>query len=339
MVNTEFKEPFKNTPLFEPWGDEDTHTYKPSIKWDGADHEVIVKFSLAKKEARQVQGNAGSLDYGKHAGKNIGVSIVRAGRELILDNSWAINYDTVERWWAVELDFPPSLDELFGVTNNKQSANNFTELSKLDWDSLLKGGKTVSQLKEDFEDTDDPKAPLLELAQRIDQGIKAMRGILKIQAQGSRSETRYELDTKAEEKATKGTETRALDGHEGGSDKKDKNLTDEEKREELEGYLEEAGLDKEDSKSIIEKAMKEGLKYVFVKSDLESSAFFSVRSKGGKIVVSININHPAYSNLVEVLEEDTNSFGEDELVFFAVWFLLFFGVIFDFFSKTKSNER
>jgi hypothetical protein len=54
-----------------------------------------------------------------------GVSIVRAGREI--DYGWYFmgkkrreNYDD---WWRCELSFSPDLDELFGVTHNKQGIN------------------------------------------------------------------------------------------------------------------------------------------------------------------------------------------------------------------------
>lgn len=48
------------------------------------------------------------------------------------------------------------------------------------------------------------------------------------------------------------------------------------------------------------------MKYIFASADLETSAFFSVKPKGGAIIVTLNTNHPAYKNLVEVLEKDVN---------------------------------
>src|SRR5262249_26022123 len=45
-----------------------------------------------------------------------------------------------------------------------------------------------------------------------------------------------------------------------------------------------------------------GLKYTFAVADLEGTAFFTVRPVAGEIVIKININHPAYKNLMEVLE-------------------------------------
>ncbi|HEV2804767.1 MAG TPA: ATP-binding protein [Chthoniobacterales bacterium] len=55
--------------------------------------------------------------------KHAGVSVVRAGREI--DRGWHFmgqkrkeNYDD---WWRCEIRFQPDLDELFGVTNTKQT--------------------------------------------------------------------------------------------------------------------------------------------------------------------------------------------------------------------------
>lgn len=54
--------------------------------------------------------------------KGAGVAILRAGREIdygwfFMGNKRRENYDD---WWRCEIDFPPELDELFGVTHTKQ---------------------------------------------------------------------------------------------------------------------------------------------------------------------------------------------------------------------------
>ena len=55
------------------------------------------------------------------------------------------------------------------------------------------------------------------------------------------------------------------------------------------------------------------LKYSFIDAEIESTAFFSVKSKGGKILISLNTSHPAYHKLVEVLDETTEGVAQDEL--------------------------
>ena len=56
--------------------------------------------------------------------------------------------------------------------------------------------------------------------------------------------------------------------------------------------------------SILNTTFSDGLKYIFNYADMESPAFFSVRPKGGEIIISLNVNHPAYDKLFEIVEED-----------------------------------
>src|SRR5690606_37478308 len=138
MAKTGTPAPFNSTPMFEPFhmGNEaEPGVYRYPVTVDGTQHTVTVRASIARPEARRSDvsdhpwpdtanpnRDAGSQTWGQHARRNIGVSLVRKGRELDLDTSWAIGYNPVERWWGIEVDFPPELDEVFGVTNNKQTA-------------------------------------------------------------------------------------------------------------------------------------------------------------------------------------------------------------------------
>lgn len=151
MAETSCPDPFDKKPMFQAWEGDDNYETTFTIEFRGLKHEVKIRFSYAKEEARLPLGkkDAGKLPHGQHAGKNMGVSVVRARRELELDQSWAQKRAT-ERWWGVEIEFPPALDDLFGVTNNKQSARNFSDMASLDIDELLKDGKTISQLKEEL---------------------------------------------------------------------------------------------------------------------------------------------------------------------------------------------
>src|SRR5690606_793263 len=89
-------EPYHNNPMFEKYGDEARFT----VNFHGENHDVVVRLSYAKDQARSTP-NAGSTPYGKHAAKNVGISIIRAGRELELDQSIVNQYEPTERWWGV----------------------------------------------------------------------------------------------------------------------------------------------------------------------------------------------------------------------------------------------
>ncbi len=152
MSKTSCPAPFDNKPMFEPWGGEDFE-FNYTINFRGENHVVTTRFTIASEEARE-GFNPGAKPHGEHAAKNVGVSIIRAGRELDLDQGWMIQYDPVERWWGVEVEFPPALDDLFGVTNNKQAARNFSESRRLDLETLQKDKTTVEAMRELEEDGD-----------------------------------------------------------------------------------------------------------------------------------------------------------------------------------------
>jgi hypothetical protein len=316
MKKTSCPAPFKDTAMFKPWSGEDKYEATFTIEFRDKQHEVKIRFSYAKEEARESQQGKqpGSLPHGQHAGKNVGVSIVRAGRELELDQSWVIKYDPVERWWGIEIEFPPSLDDLFGVTNSKQSARNFSELAKLDIESLLKGGggRTVNQVKFELEEYEDPRAPLIEIAQKIDSQVKIIRRLLKAQKKGTHSGPKRHQGPSPEKIATEATEERKREGHQGASDK-DESRPSLERQKNIEDTLIDTGIRQTTAKDLAAKTISDNLKYVFAEADLETAAFFSVKMRGGAIIITLNTSHPAYTNLVEVLEEDVDGVDSETL--------------------------
>jgi hypothetical protein len=300
MTNTSCPAPFDTTPMFQPWSGEH-YEIKPVITFNGENHIVTIRFSVAKEEARPGV-NPGSLPHGKHAAKNIGVSIMRAGRELDLDQAWVIQYDPVERWWGVEVEFPPALDELFGVTNNKQAARNFSESRRLDLPSLLQG-KTIVEAMDELREDGDPRAQLVEIVHRLDTNIKSMRGWLQQQTRGKRTETKRHTDSSPESVATEATRQRQQEGHQGTSDAGEA-LPAEQRQHEIEQTLIDEGVPESTAKHLAATTVSDGLKFVFAEADLESFAFFSVKPRGGALVVTLNTSHPAYNHLVEILDRE-----------------------------------
>ncbi len=311
MAKTSCPEPFANTTMFQVWEND----YEPTINFRGKEHKVKVRFSFAKEEARIPNKpgiQPGSLPHGKHAEKNVGISIIRADRELELDQSLIIKYDPTERWWGVEIDFPPALDDLFGVTNNKQSARNFAELVKIDPESLLEDGRTMAQFKEELKENDDPRESLLEIIHRIRKNISSLRRLITNQTKGSRTSSQRHDIHLAEKVATTVTEKRKEEGHPGQSDQ-DEALPKSVRQEAIELTLKDQGVSEVKAKELAASTVDDGLKYTFVEADLEMAAFFSVKSRGGAIIVTLNTNHPAYKNLVEILEEDVEGVDAETL--------------------------
>lgn len=306
MRKTSCPPPFNNQPMFEIWQGDNNDEITFIINFEEKDHEVKLRFAYAKEEARKSDNGKqpGALAHGKHAAKNVGISVVRAGRELELDQTLVNTYDPTERWWGVEVDFPPSLDDIFGVTNNKQSARNFSEVLALDIESLLENGKTIAQLKEELKEDQDPKLQLLELAELINSKLSIIRRLIKDQTKGelTSSSQRHE-NYKPQKTATYITRERQSNGYRGESDQ-DEQLPKEERKQVIQETLMEDGITALQAELIATTTVDEGLKYIFAEVALDTPAFFSVKPKGGTIIVELNTRHPAYKNLVEVLEEN-----------------------------------
>lgn len=298
-----------NDPMFVKHGGEDGYEKSYIINLDGEKHKVFVRYSIATEETRRGI-NAGSNKHGSHARENVGVSVIRAGRELELDTSWTNRYDSRERWWGVEIDFPPGLDDVFGVTNNKQYAINFKELGNLDIENLVKErGQTISEFKQELIDDNDPKVHLIEIAVDIKNQIKSLRNILI--AQASRLEkvdkkARHEVEeNEAEKHATEVTKHRKEEGYTGESETKAEGKSEDEKLEEIISEL--TGDDVPEANEYASEIHKSNILYQFVNANLESRAFFSVSPVGGKIIIKLNTNHPAYQQFVEILNDDIDS--------------------------------
>ena len=314
IAHTSCPAPYGDTPMFEPLkdatGEADTEKVF-QVEFRGEIHPVTVRFSLAKAAARDAP-NAGATPYGKHAKGNVGVSIMRAERELELDQSLIIQYDTRERWWGVEVDFSPGLDDLFGVTNNKQSARNFADLAKSDLDVMLKT-KTINQALDELRDNDDPRGPLLAIINDINNHIVRMRAQIKDQTAGIRSLAATAKEHVPEQEATTRTKQRQEAGHVGQSDQ-DENLPRNTRLENAEQTLRDFGLPAQMVDTLAANIVRDNLKYRFIPTDLGSAAFFQVKTRGtGSIIIALNTQHPVYESLIEVLEESTVGVGPDEL--------------------------
>lgn len=125
-------------PLFEiykPYPDSPDHV-ELDIKFEENDTiktgKVIIKYSVVKKEyysktSLKTETKPGSLSYGKSSrlNNNIGISIVRNGREIDFGSFGFFNYYNVPdyRWWGIEISFKSDLDSAFGISNNKQYVN------------------------------------------------------------------------------------------------------------------------------------------------------------------------------------------------------------------------
>lgn len=317
MNNTscpQLPDPFVDESLFEEYGEPVVLGIK--LPGDTKTHDVTIRFSIVKQQIRKklndLYTNAGSSPAGKHAAKNIGISLVRAGRELELHQAHVIGYNPVERWWGVEVSFQPALDEIFGVTNNKQSATAFGILNE-DEDAAELSLNT-QEYHELLKEENDPRWLMYEISRQIHRNLASIRTQLTRMSDGARDRSiSSQSPDPAEEAATRATRHRIDEGHEGISDLEEE-LTPQEKTDHLTQRLTELGSDPDDAREIAVSHIQSGMKYIFQQQPYEGPSFFSVSSRGGSIIVTVNKKHPVSTYLIGLLEESENTTSDKALL-------------------------
>lgn len=319
--------PYNSEPMFE-------HVLSEAVNVEvnGQVFEVMTSYSVAKQSTLDLAGNSnrGDTKYGKDAAENIGVSVIRAGRELMLDRSWTIQYDPRDRWWGCEVEFPADLDEIFGVTNNKQAATVFNELSALDWKELAEGDETLLEVVERLREEGDPKGVLLHLSETIKRNLRGLREKIKVQGKGSRrTGKRHGEGDPTEDTNEKWKERDKTNPIPGG----DQPPTTEDV-EDIADDLKEDGVDEQVADEIVARVVSGDLKVLFIDKTLGSSGeLFTVVPRGHTTEVVFNRRHPAFDMIFDTVsaDDDLDSLSSNELqdrllkasravrVMFAAW--------------------
>jgi len=311
MKDSSTPAPFDKEPMFQFWAEKDEVF---DIEYSGAQHEVVVRMSWARPETiPEDRSDRGAKPYGKHAAKNIGVSIVREGRELDLDTGWTNSYDPTERWWGVEVEFSSTLDEVFGVTNNKQSATTFSHMAQFDWQSEATSGESFAEFRDRIKADSDPRPLLLPIVDHIRKQISEVRKRLKKQTAGRRTMNERHDKPSVEDLATSKFKERAEQGHTTDADEQGFN---EENKQELEKDLvEDKDYSGDVATDIANAILTRKRKVVFLTKAMDGYAFFNVEHKhGGLTAIVFNTNHPLYEQLIETLEPQLGEETDADLV-------------------------
>lgn len=324
MTETSCPEQFGPGPMFTEL---EASPFVVPVMYKGLEYEVRVRASYARGYVRDSLApeadwpdewkgrDAGHAPWGKHADQNMGVSLVRAHREIQLDDSWISGDDPRERWWTVEVDFPTALDEVFGVTNNKQGTMTFQRLARYDWRrEALPGEESAGDVRRRMEEEGDHRTHLLDLRRQIDKAITAMRSRVR-QARQRRSR-RHELDEdqKADAKATAAIRRRMQEGYEGESERAAATGNVAEHREaHVESLVGKHQLDQADALQRIDETIRAESRVRWIQSCQSSAAFFDVESLPNVIQVSLNTSHPVHSYLYDIMHPDVEEMTEDEV--------------------------
>lgn len=291
-------EPFNNKPMFQKWGEGDQE-FKINI--DGKQHKVIVRISFAIDDTvlRGSQAERGATKYGKHAERNSGVSIVREHREIELDRAWTIGHDPRERWWGVEVEFPAQLDEIFGVTNNKQNANTFASMANFNWKDEAEQGESFSDFKDRLIESEDVRGYLADIAMYIQDQLSVIRGRIKDQTKGRRKK-RHEDDPDVDDTASEKFRIRAESGFEIPSDKL--GFSEKDKVNLFHDLHENDNYSPEVAKSIVDEVVSRKRNVQFSTGDFEGHQFFSIKQFGNLTKITLNTTHPIFNQLIEAID-------------------------------------
>ena len=283
-VPTRLPSPWDKTPMFQIDGDKLDET----VSVDG--HDVIIRCTVATKEARKpIDGRpAGSLPHGKHANSNLGISVIRADRELYLDTNLCQTYDPLERWWGVEVEFPTALDDVFGVSSTKQDANNFSAMTQ-EIGALSRDEEGIDyQDDDDYDEFDDLRRLVIHVNARIRSMRISIRKTNFRQASTHDPKLKHELypDPDPGPTITEGQET----------------MTKEEKHKVLTEALSKL-YDTEQASDEAKRILDTKLNTEIKTAQLASDYFFDVEFSGGVTLITLNESHPAYKHIVGVIEK------------------------------------
>ena len=314
MSDTSCPEDFGPGPMFMELPDFSPTTV--SVTYRGRKCEVRIRASYARPHVRDPAKpdatwperwkgqDAGNAPWGKHAAQNSGVSLIRAHREIQLDDSWVSHDDPRERWWTVEVDFPTALDEVFGVTNNKQGTMTFQRLAAFDWRrEALEGEESFGDVRRRMESDGDPRALLLLVQEQIRRCRRTMRVRVKEvkQSRGHQGATSTE-ETKANAKASAAIRRRQEEGHQGASDKAAETGTEQEhQQQQIQSLTQKHHLDRDDALRRVDETIRTGSRVRWIQSEQQSPAFFDVEPLPNVVQVAFNTNHPVHSHLWEVM--------------------------------------
>lgn len=284
--------------MFEPFKNEngdETIVYPITYEKDGCavTKSINIKFSVVKEKyysqpALGVSQKPGTFPYGKSAKikNNVGISIVRQGREIDFSTFGFFGiYNVPEyRWWGCEISFDSELDEVFGISNNKQ----YVDLKPM----------SKEEMKEYAADEIQPL--WMQLFGVIDPTLKAM---------DARNEAvrRESIPQNDDNETNAGSDVGDLVNEaEEKSDEEayvyDTSLTEEEKKKEAEEELKKEGFEEPNEKQINQFILSNVRFKKEHRGRMEN--FMTYSYVANVLIITINEDHSFYTLFIDKLYEN-----------------------------------
>ncbi|WP_281222278.1 ATP-binding protein [Photobacterium sanguinicancri] len=261
----------------------------------------MVKKNIANRILKETLGRLGGTVWGKHCGKNVGVSVIRANRELVLRDSFLTSAlrESKGRFIGIEVSFPPTLDAVFGVTNNKQDAVKLIpyEIKNI---STQAGFDSEQEYLRDLEENSDSLLQVLKVVSAIKKHVTDLTKKLEtinVEGKAVKGEQPKTASEGAASKATQGSAHRDSHGHKG-KETPPKKL---EKKDVVDHLKTAGGMSEEEAEEKAERLILTGNRFLIEDVARDSEAFFDVSTSKGLTLVLFNTNHVFYQKLVSKL--------------------------------------
>ena len=308
MKPTSTPAPWENEPMFKEWA---TREYPVTV--EGREVTIDVKYSIVKPEALKTDSVArlpGSEDHGRHARHNIGVSVVREGREIVLEDAFLREGGSADnpqnRWWGCEVHFRRVCDELFGVDHNKQMVAKFTQAAK----TLARDDRSRQVILDEMGLDEDIIHTIV--GDIRDQTRAMMRAIRQMFEQRRKPGRTRSPENRAVKTATDADRDAIAAGNEKPTrtDRDREEIPPDKREASLAEQFVESGRPDQDAEQLAKMLVQEGLAYQFNPTQLDGYQMFNVRSNQGVLHINLNTDHPIYALISHV--EDRLGAGGDE---------------------------
>ena len=316
MANSPTPAPWDQEPMFESNG---SRTFKVNV--GGKEETVEVVFSIAKREALgEHRGDfPGNRIHGRHALKNMGISVVRENREILLENYFARegggNAIPQNRWWGCEIRFNQGSDSLFGIDHNKQMVAHLSRAFKDIYEGMDDGANSNAELV--LEDLDMEDEAVYRIAAYVRGTVRSMMS--EIQRRFEQRPARVNTVEPTDEPMTIENTATALvtnatkesitneDEPRTATDRQREEMPQDERVDVLANSLVQDGYTQEQAQEKALATIERDHWYTITPSLLDGYRIFSVRGEGGVLNVRLNINNHIYELINEVDNEAENN--------------------------------
>ena len=305
MNNSSTSDPWDREPMFRL-----THQEPYELDIEGQRETVDVTYSIVKQEALGTQAaQPGSLPHGQDARDNMGVSIVRENREILVDNSFVREGGRgnipMNRWWGCEVRFNQGCDDAFGIDHNKQMVVTFSNAAR---ELLNSEFDDTSAILERLGATDDPVyrivADIRDTTRSMLRDIELMFSRRR-RVRRDESQKESSVEEEASRLATQSLEDRLNDKREPKTptDLEYDEMDEQSRLEGLTEFLSNQGFEEEEAAQRAAELVRNNFRFSFNAADLDGFQMFSVKKSSATLFLELNINHELYEFL-RFLEEN-----------------------------------